>query len=107
MKPFQLAREAARELDEAAARYEEKQPGLADRFLNELEEVIAYIRRHPSASPRVRGIPPELNIRQRSFSRFPYLLIFMDLGSEIRGLAVCHVRRRPGYWLRRVSPSPL
>lgn len=106
MKPFQPAREAAWELDEAAAGYEEKQPGLGDRFLDDFDDVVAYVRQHPSASPRVRGIPSDLDIRQRSFFKFPYTLIYMVLESEIRGLAVSHVRRRPGYWLRRVPPAP-
>jgi len=35
--------------------------------------------------------------------RFPYAMIFMDLGTEIRVLAVAHAKRRPGYWLDRVE----
>ena len=35
--------------------------------------------------------------------RFPYAVIFMDLGTEIRVLAVAHAKRRPGYWLDRVG----
>jgi len=27
----------------------------------------------------------------------------MDLGTEIRVLAVAHAKRRPGYWLDRVD----
>jgi hypothetical protein len=30
-------------------------------------------------------------------------VIFMDLGTEIRVLAVAHAKRRPGYWLDRVD----
>jgi len=42
-------------------------------------------------------------IRRALLPRFPYAVIFMDLGEHIRVLAVAHAKRRPGYWLGRVA----
>ena len=30
-------------------------------------------------------------------------VVFMDLGTEVRVVAVAHTKRRPGYWLDRVE----
>ena len=48
-------------------------------------------------------MPEDLVIRWALLPRFPYAVIFMDLGTEIRVLAVAHAKRRPGYWLDRVG----
>ncbi len=45
----------------------------------------------------------DLVIRRARLSRFPYAVIFMALGTEIRVLAVAHAKRRPGYGLDRVD----
>jgi toxin ParE1/3/4 len=42
-------------------------------------------------------------IRRALLLRFPYALIFVDLGAEIRVLAPAHTKRRAGYWLNRVE----
>lgn len=47
--------------------------------------------------------PRDLVIRRALLPRFPYAVVFMDLGAEIRVLAAAHARRRPGYWLNRVE----
>jgi toxin ParE1/3/4 len=102
MKPFQLAPAAANELDEAADWYEGRQPGLADRLLDEFEGLVADVQHHPAAFPRVHGLPPDLEVRRASVPRFPYILVFLELEDEIRGLAVSHVRREPLYWTPRI-----
>ncbi|MBI3545690.1 MAG: type II toxin-antitoxin system RelE/ParE family toxin [Gammaproteobacteria bacterium] len=63
--------EARAETDAAAAFYSEKQPGLAQRFLDDLEDALHRIQRHP----------------QRS-----------DL---IEIITVMHLRRPAGYWKQR------
>jgi hypothetical protein len=48
-------------------------------------------------------MPEDLAIRRARLPRFQYAVIFMDLGTEIRVLAVAHAKRRPGHWLDRVG----
>lgn len=102
MKPVRLAAEAARELNEAADWYEGRQPGLADRFLADFDDLLPLIRRHPAAFPCLQDIPMGLEVRRALMSVFPYALIFLELKREIRVIAVAHTSRRPGYWIYRV-----
>ena len=38
-------------------------------------------------------------------SRFPYALVFLELKTEIRVLAVAHAKRDPDYWLKRLQAT--
>ena len=98
---LRFAREASRELREATQWYEGQQPGLGDRFLEEVWEILELIQQHPAAFPVLQK-PAELRIRRALLPRFPYALVFFELEEELRVIAVAHVRRRPGYWLYRI-----
>jgi plasmid stabilization system protein ParE len=103
MKPIRLAPEAAQEADEAADWYELRQPGLAARFLAEIDSLLAQIQLHPSAFPRVREVPASRGVRRAAMPLFSYALIFLELKRDIRVIAVAHIRRQPGYWLNRLE----
>jgi toxin ParE1/3/4 len=98
-----LSPEAVDELAEAAAWYRDRRPGLEVEFLAEFERVLPLIQNSPASFSRVLDLPADLVIRRALLPRFPYAVVFMDLGAEIRVLAVAHARRRPGYWLNRVE----
>lgn len=102
MKPVRLAREANREITEAATWYESRQTGLSDKFLDEIDGVLVRIRRHPESFTVIPDTSPKLAIRRALLSRFPYALIFLELEKEIRVIAAAHLKRRPTYWLRRL-----
>ena len=102
MKPARLAPEAVTELADAAVWYESRSRGLAGKFLQEFETVLRLIESRPASFPRLLDTSPELNIRRALLPRFRYASIFIELPSEIRILAVAHVKRRPGYWLNRI-----
>jgi len=89
VKPVRLAPEVVR--------------GLAAKFLDEFERTLVLIASRPSSFPRLLDMPPDLSIRRALLPRFPYALVFMELGGEVRVLAVAHVKRQPGYWLNRVQ----
>jgi plasmid stabilization system protein ParE len=38
-----------------------------------------------------------------ALTRFPYALVFLELETEIRVLAVAHAKRHPDYWLNRLQ----
>jgi toxin ParE1/3/4 len=98
-----LSPEAVAELAEAAEWYEARRPGLEVDFLTEFERVLPLIGTSPASFPRLMDLPADLGIRRALLPRFPYAIVFMDLGTEIRVLAVAHAKRRPGYWLNRVE----
>lgn len=102
MSSVRFAPEALAELLEAAGWYEARQTGLSDRFLDEVEQLLAFVASRPRSFARLPDVPPDLVVRRALLPRFPYALIFLDSGTRARVLAVAHLRRRPGYWLGRL-----
>ncbi len=99
----ELAAEALEELAEALLWYHEQRAGLGDELLAEVDQAMAAIGAMPAAFSRLRDVPPELHVRRSLLKRFPFALVFVQLpDGPIRVIAVAHVKRRPGYWLRRV-----
>jgi plasmid stabilization system protein ParE len=103
VKAVRLAPEAVEELADSAAWYESRQAGLAAKFLDEFERTLVLIASRPVSFPRLLDMPSDFSIRRALLPRFPYALVFMELGDEVRVLAVAHVKRQPGYWLNRVQ----
>lgn len=93
---FRWYGEARAEADAAAAFYNEKQPGLAQRFLDDLEDALHRIQRHPQAYRHVEG-----EIRKCRVAHFPYGVIYRVRSDFIEIIAVMHLRRSPGYWKER------
>ena len=88
--------EARAEANAATAFYNEKQPGLAQRFLDDLEEALRRIRRHPQAYRQMDG-----EIRKCRVAHFPYGVIYRVRPDFIEVIAVMHLRRSPGYLEQR------
>lgn len=88
--------EARAEADAAAAFYKDKQPGLALRFLDSLEEALHRIQRHPQAYRQLSG-----EVRRCRVRHFPYGVIYRARTDFIEVIAVMHLRRSPGYWKAR------
>ena len=47
----------------------------------------------------------DLEVRRALLPRFPYALVFLELQTEIRVLAVAHAKRHPDYWLNRLQAT--
>ena len=86
---------AERELQEAAEFYQIAEPGLGNRFLDEVEATVVRVTTHPLAwtpmSPRTR--------RCRTH-HFPYGLFYQIRADEILVLSVMDLRRDPKRWER-------
>lgn len=102
MRTLRLELEAVEEMEEAAEWYEERRPGLARHFLDEIEQLQGRIVERPASYPRLDVPSSDLVIRRALLSRFPYAVVFLDREDEIRILAIAHTKRRPGYWLNRL-----
>ncbi len=93
-----LAEAAADELREAFAFYEQEQPGLGRRFLDEVEACRRRIERLPEAwHPLGEGL------RRCRLRHFPYGLIYRVVADYIEIIAVAHLHRAPEYWRRRTE----
>lgn len=102
MKSVEFAPAARAELDAAADRYELERPGRGERFYAAVERTAQLICRFPLAGPAYGHVRPEYGVRRRIVRGFPFVLAFRIIGDTVRIDAVAHMRRRPGYWQRRV-----
>lgn len=88
-----------KDLNEILAYYEmEASAEVADRFEDELRTALASIRKHP------RQFPYYLNqrrYRRCALRNFPHLILFRENGESIRIMVLKHVKRSPGFGLRR------
>ena len=89
---------AANELGDAIAYYRAISRELSDQFRDEAERGVARISELPDAWP-----PMGQGLRRYLMSRFPYGVVFRAQGSEIKIYAVMHLKRRPGYWRKRLK----
>ena len=83
-------------MNEAAAFYEARVPGLGDIFLDDIDRAIETVRERPRI-----GSPIGRRLRKLLLHRFPFSLIYADREDEVLIVAVAHQRKRPGYWRGR------
>jgi toxin ParE1/3/4 len=101
-KPVRFAREAREEALAAARWYHQQRPGLGAEFLASLDEAVERLERIGSSLAVLPGSEPDAPIRRVHLTRFPYSVVYIELPTRLRVLAVQHGRRRPGYWRDRV-----
>ena len=84
------------ELTEAVDFYTRQGPGLAARFIAEVEHALGQIVQFPEAAAPVHG-----GLRRKLLPSYPFSLIYRLTDTQIRVLAVAHQKRRPFYWQTR------
>lgn len=89
---------AVDELDEAAAWYDAREPGLGDELVEEVEQGLQWIEERPLAWP---SHPLDPRYRVFHLQRFPYQLPFSLGGDRVSVWAVAHFKRSSGYWRSR------
>lgn len=91
----------AAEIDiaEAALWYENREPGLGERFLWEIDALLEGIAVEPHRFPEVMAWR-----RRALMDRFPFGIYFLLTPTDdVVVLAVIHLRRDPDRWRDRVS----
>ena len=97
MKPVRLRRIAKRHLLKRVKWYRERDPELAERFLNEVYKTLALLERVPNAGGVVFGVT-DPNIRQLPVDNFPYHIVFKKTPLRTIVLGIVHNRMKPGSW---------
>jgi toxin ParE1/3/4 len=87
---------ARADINAAVDWYEDRQAGLAQRFLAEVDRCLALVAEHP-----LRFAIKHRDIRCAAVRRFPYLIYFVVEPNRVVVLAVFHVRRDPIVWQER------
>ena len=90
--------EALAEYEAAARYYAERDPTVAVRFVDAVQDAI---RRIADAPHRWRVV--EDDIRRCLTHVFPYSVLYCAEPDRVFILAVMHCSRRPGYWKARAS----
>ena len=95
--------EAEHELTDGALFYAEKEdPELGLAFITEFEHALEILRQQPNLGAPWRGM-----MRRFPLRRFPYFVLCVVEGMELRIIALVHQRRRPGSWSGHNSrPEP-
>lgn len=95
---LRLHRLAVDEIDREVDRYEAIQVGLGVALEDEIDAALDLISRFPEI-----GAPWKHRTDRRVFvlTRYPFTLPYQILENEVVVLALAHMRKRPGYWLRR------
>jgi plasmid stabilization system protein ParE len=85
--------EAAREVVDALAWYEERSLFAASAFLRELSTAVNRIGEGPARYPAA-----EHGTRRILMERFPFTIYYRTMSDHCVVVAVAHQKRRPGYW---------
>ena len=89
--------EALAELQAAVIFYEQRQPGLGDRFVLAIEDAIQSIAESPE-----RWGPLEADIRRKLTRIFPYAILYSIEPEFVHIIAVMHCHQKPSYWKSRI-----
>lgn len=95
--------DAVAEIASAADWYDRQRQGLGDEFLESLHARLVQLVATPNLGGRFIGAGADVPARRLLLTRFPYEIVFVEVGDEIRVLAVMHAKRRPGYWMKRLE----
>ncbi|MFC1707118.1 type II toxin-antitoxin system RelE/ParE family toxin [Planctomycetota bacterium] len=98
--PVRLSEEAEADLRAAMEWYDERQPGLGERFLDAVKAALQMVAANPAIGSRPPGVE-DRDAKRVLVRRFPYAVVYYLTDQEIRVVAVAHGRRRPGYWRGR------
>lgn len=106
LKRVRLSPAAEGELADTRAWYEQRRPGLGERFLTAFARTTQKIAENPGAwslVPHLPELPADAPLpRQARVHRFPYRVVYLELADEVRVIAVAHTHREPGYWRDRL-----
>lgn len=93
MKPLNLTSYADGEFASGVIYYEEQQPGLGDKFINDVEEALQAVVENPHAFGHY-----DEKIRYKLVRRFSHVIYYQEMPGEIVVLSIGHTSRLPGHW---------
>jgi toxin ParE1/3/4 len=98
-----VLKEVEIEIATHAAWYETRRASLGEDFLADVDRALAMIAAAPLTwplwpLPRARRV----GARHVTLERFPFSVAYIVTYDVVQVIAVAHMSRKPGYWLRRV-----
>jgi plasmid stabilization system protein ParE len=99
----QFEPEADAEYRLAGQWYEGRREHLGIEFFDAVDEAIDRVLAWPQSGSLEPHMPLELPVRRFAVTRFPYRVVYLEVGEQVRILAIAHDRRKPGYWMARLK----
>ncbi len=90
MHPMIIKPRAAAMMQEAYWWYEEQKEGLGEDFLTELDSYFSKVKSNPEYFGKIRK-----DFRQVALKRFPYVIVYEIIKTEIVVFSVFHTKRNP------------
>lgn len=75
---------------------QEASPRIAAGFLDDFEQVLALLKKHPEI-----GETGSSRTRRLVFQRYPYTVVYRLAGETLEIVAIAHHSRKPEYWAVR------
>ncbi|MEI6231708.1 MAG: type II toxin-antitoxin system RelE/ParE family toxin [Planctomycetota bacterium] len=101
MKSLSRHQKVRTDLVSSATWYNREQPGVGQRFIDEVQFTYEKIRERPTSWPsRGKGI------RYCPVKDFPFNVVYTERPNTIWIVAVAHRSRRPDYWQMRLKDIP-
>ena len=91
------------EVAEICVWYEKQRRGLGQEFFAEYESSIDRIQAAPLQFAKLEQRPKGSEVRRYLLDRFPYLIVYQVLETEIVVLAVMHAHRSLRGWRKRLK----
>ena len=104
MKPVKISDPAQKDFREILDWYAERDERVALRFISEARRSLELIEQSPNIGSRVPDVA-DRSIREIAIRKFPYRIIFVDLGDHLNVAAFAHKRRGPKYLINRLRKS--
>jgi toxin ParE1/3/4 len=83
--------------------YDEREPGVGERFEVAVREAIDAAVDSPESWAVWAGWERQPIVRSKRVNGFTYRVVYFVAGQELAIVAVARAKRRPGYWRDRVS----
>ena len=96
---LKIRQAAEADVAEAAQWYNQRQPGLGEKFIREVDRTIARVLENPLAFPVILR---RHEVRRLLTKRFPYRIFFSLKGEVVVVHAVLHGRRDDRHWKDRL-----
>jgi len=103
MKHILIGKDAAQELEEAAAWYEKNQTGLGLQLIDAFDQAVRLLGEPNPPLTTVEGVAGEKGAQKLILHKFPFSVIVYEMERAIVVVALSHHSRKPGYWKSRVE----
>jgi plasmid stabilization system protein ParE len=102
-KTWRFHPDVASELEDAARWYEKQRAGLGIDFALTVLSVIDTLQAMPTLGSPLVDMPTKETVRRIFLPRFQHAVVFVERPDEYFVVGVPHLRREPGYWLKRLD----